>query len=301
MTFMESMDDQLMFVSSILRRSVAVILILLHLIWPCNNSASAELYNENSGGFPSVVMSNSSSTGVSLSNGKLHLDSTNANFVYALFPYIPFNSSEPSMGSFNTLFNFTNVSSVGALGIITINPNSDIMKLEDRLLAITNLPYKLDTQLVNNSNYLALMYNFSQVTRFTKIAPRNGGGPVMYFDYLNANEPGDQVKYFSGELQYFDPASVSKACASIPIEELSNTLCPRNYVKFGIYNMPSGYTIVSTMAPHPNLSVSVSSLVGFFAFGGGVFDVSFWEFTDLYVGRQRCGRHLRDNLQCSIL
>ena len=97
----------------------------------------------------------------------------------------------------------------------------------------------------------------------------------MYFDYSMANEPGNQAQYFSGELQYFYPASVSKACASIPTQELSNTLCPRNYVNFGIYNMHSGYTIVSTMAPHSNLSVSVSSLVGFFAFGGGVFDVSF--------------------------
>ena len=132
---MDSMDNQLMFVGSILRRIAAMLMLLQ--IWTCNNSATAVTVPiDNIGGLPGMAMSNSSSTGVTLSNGKLRLDSTKANFVYALFPYIPFNRSEPSMGSFNTYFNFSNASSAGALGFIAINPDSDTMNLEDRLLAI---------------------------------------------------------------------------------------------------------------------------------------------------------------------
>ena len=132
MRFMDSMYE-LMIISR-WRRIVAMMMLLQ--MWPYNNSAAVTVHIDSIGGLPSQIMSNSSSNGVTLSNLKLTLNSTKANFVYALFTYIPFNSSEPSMGSFNTYFNFSNASSAGALGFIAINPNSDILKLEDRLLAI---------------------------------------------------------------------------------------------------------------------------------------------------------------------
>ena len=264
-------------------------------MWSYNNSAAVTVPIDNTGGLPSQMMSNSSGTGISLSNGNLRLDSTKASYVYALFPYIPFNTSEPSMGSFNTYFNFTNSSSAGALGFITIDPDSDTMKLEDRLLAITNLPYiSVDTsttELVNHSNYLALVYNFTAETASQDAysTARIGDGSVVFFDYIYSMgiAPSDRARHFSGELQYINPASVSKVCAYIPEDGDSvlndtNTACPKNSVGFGIYHRPSGYIIMGA-GTRSNLSVSVPSLVGFFAFGGGVFDVSFWQFTTLYT------------------
>ena len=106
-----------------------VILLILMQIWHITASESYSLKppdHESWGGLPSPGnMSNASSTGVSLSNGKLTLDSANADFVYGLFTYNTFNSSDPNMGSFDTTFNFTTKTPSGALGFIIIDPDSE--------------------------------------------------------------------------------------------------------------------------------------------------------------------------------
>ena len=106
--------------------AVVILLIILQ-IWhiPASESYTSMPPDHKSlGGLPSPGnMANASSTGVSLSNGKLMLDSANADFVYGLFPYNAFNTSNPNMGSFDTAFNFTTKTSSGALGFIIIDPD----------------------------------------------------------------------------------------------------------------------------------------------------------------------------------
>ena len=139
---MYSMDE--FYVMTRILAFVSVILILQI----GNVTASSGSHDLSLGGLPSPGnMSNASSTRVSLSNGKLMLDSANADFVYGLFPYNPFNASDPNMGSFRTTFNFTTKTASGALGFIIIDPdlepttgsNSSKKKLEDRFVTIISL------------------------------------------------------------------------------------------------------------------------------------------------------------------
>ena len=105
-----------------------VILLIILQIWhiPASESYTSMPPDHKSlGGLPSPGnMANASSTGVSLSNGKLTLDIRNTNFVYGLFPYNTFNSSDPNMGSFDTTFNFTTNALSDTFGFIIIDPDS---------------------------------------------------------------------------------------------------------------------------------------------------------------------------------
>ena len=122
-SIMHSMDE-----FRVMSQSIALVMLMLHISYIISSeSSSISIPNViTSGGLPSNAnMSNASSTGVSLLNGKLTLDSTHTDFVYGLFPYNAFNTSNPNMGSFDTAFNFTTKTSSGALGFIIIDPDSE--------------------------------------------------------------------------------------------------------------------------------------------------------------------------------
>ena len=228
--------------------------------------------------FPGMDISNSSTTGVSLSGnrwsqseGKLTLNSTGANLVYALFPYNPSNTSEPSMGSFITYFSFKRNSSIGAIGFIAIDPDSNKTKLEDRLLSIANREYFYNKTRVYNSSYLAVVYNFTRDLRYVTMTL--GGEPVGSFDvFADAQEQN-----YTATLIYGNPASMSKRCRPI---YSNDSMCPSSVVTLAIFDT-YGYSTLDAKITPSNFTLSASRLVGFFAFGGGAFEVSYWQFTDI--------------------
>ena len=108
------------------------------------------------------------------------------------------------MGSFHTFFDFKRNSSIGALGFIAIDPNSNKTKLEDRLLSIANRDYLNNKTTVHNSNYLAIVYNITRDLKYTMVS--SGGEPMGSFDVF-----GDaQEQNYTTTLMYDNPVSMSK-------------------------------------------------------------------------------------------
>ena len=306
---MNSMD---VFGTVIMTSNIAVVMLILLQIWHTTASESYTLMppdHESWGGLPSPGnMSNASSTRVSLSNGKLMLDSANADFVYGLFPYNPFNASDPNMGSFRTTFNFTTKTASGALGFIIIDPdlepttgsNSSKKKLEDRFVTIISLasrrPQFGDSINASSSSgggyadvnkssspYLCVVINYTTVSSGAStieyVQNIVGEPGLFFFDYKVSLEEeefnaGQDTRYFTGEVQYAAPPQ-SENC--VPIDTTSiEILCPQDVAVFGaLWNSRSGldlYNSLTIIHSFPNLTqpLPVSRFGGFFAFGNGV-------------------------------